>query len=190
MPKYQRPWQHADRHKPEPVPPPGLRPPNDGVTDWRRHGPAAQVLSMPAPEPKPRPVLEVNRLPGQHLAELVEKIGEAAVARQLNVHPKTLYRWLTGRTPLPGRQHLAIKLLLGDLPGTDGAWRGWRFWGGKLLSPAGEAYDPGEILAIGLNRQRVTALEREVHGLRERLQIAEKAVEVLSPAANETRAWG
>lgn len=135
-------------------------------------------------------MLEINALPGRHLRQLVELLGESAVARELNVHPKTLYRWLTGRTPIPGRQHLAIKLLLGDLPGTDGQWNGWMFRQGELVSPGGDRYQPGHVLSLVLLRQQLTAQRQEMDSLRVRLAIAEEALERLAPAANDARAWG
>lgn len=135
-------------------------------------------------------MLEINALPGRHLRQLVELIGDRAVARELNIHPKTLYRWLTGRTPIPGRQHLAIKLLLGDLPGTDGQWHGWRFVRGELVSPAGEAFRAGDILSLILLRQQLTAQRQELEALKVRLAIAEQAVEDLAPAANDARLYG
>jgi hypothetical protein len=189
MPKYSRPWQHADRKPQAPVSPPGLRPLNDGCVDWRTQGPAAEVLAMPVPAPrKPEPKLEINRQPVRDLHALIEKVGELGVCRQLNIHDKTLYRWRTGRVQIPGRQHLAIKALLGDLPGTAGKWSGWSFWEGKLCSPAGEAFDAGQVLSLGLLRQQLSARDREIHELKVRLAIAENAVERLAPAANEARA--
>lgn len=135
-------------------------------------------------------MLEINQIPGRHLRQLVELVGERAVARELNIHPKTLYRWLTGRTPIPGRQHLAIRMLLGDLPGTDGQWHGWRFVRGELVSPAGEAFRAGDILSLILLRQQLTAQRQELEALKVRLVIAEQAVEDLAPSANDSRAWG
>ena len=135
-------------------------------------------------------MLEINARPGRDLHQLIERIGERAVARELNIHPKTLYRWKTGRVPIPGRQHLAIKLLLGDLPGTDGHWTGWGFVRGELVSPGGDRYRPGDVLSLILLRQQLTAQRREVEELRIKLAISEEALERLAPAANEARAWG
>ena len=135
-------------------------------------------------------MLEINALPGRHLRELIERIGERAVARELNIHPKTLYRWATGRTPIPGRQHLAIKLLLGDLPGTEGRWSGWGFVRGELVSPGGDRYQPGDVLSLIILRQQLTAQRQELERLKIRLAIAEQAAETLAPAANESRAFG
>lgn len=189
MPKYSRPWQHADRKTQAPVSPPGLRPLNDGCVDWRTQGPAAEVLAMPAPAPRrPEPKLEINRIPVKDLHALIEKVGELGVCRQLNVHQKTLYRWRTGRVPIPGHQHQVIRLLLGDLPGTAGKWSGWSFWEGKLCSPAGETFDAGQVLSLGLLRQQLAARDREIHELKVKLAIAENAIEHLAPAANDSRA--
>lgn len=182
MPKYTRPWKRS-----EPVQAPGLRPLNDGCVDWRHQGPAAEVLKMPPRVARAQPVLEVNRLPLKDLNTLIEKVGELGVCRQLNVHEKTLYRWRTERSAIPGRQHLAIKALLGDLPGTAGAWSGWRFWEGKLCSPAGDAFSAGQVLALGLLRQQLAAQQREIHDLKVKLAIAENAIENLAPAANDAR---
>jgi hypothetical protein len=135
-------------------------------------------------------MLEINARPGRHLNELIERIGERAVARELNIHEKTLYRWKTGRVPIPGRQHLAIRLLLGDLPGTDGQWTGWGFVRGELVSPGGDTYRAGDVLSLIILRQQLTAQRRELEALKIRLAIAEEAVERLAPAANDSRAWG
>lgn len=133
-------------------------------------------------------MLEINALPTLHLAQLVEQIGERQVCRELNIHEKTLYRWRTGRSKVPGRQHLAIRALLGDLPGTAGQWSGWMFKGGKLWSPEGNPFSAGDLLASLFNAQRIGALEQENRALRVRLAIAEEAVERLAPAANEAAA--
>ena len=135
-------------------------------------------------------MLEINARPGRDLRAALERIGESRLCFELNIHPKTLYRWKTGRTPIPGRQHLAIKLLLGDLPGTEGRWTGWGFVRGELVSPGGDRYEPGEILSLVLLRQQLTAQRREIEQLRIKLAIAEEAVERLAPAANESRAFG
>lgn len=187
MPRYTRPWQHADRSPKVPVEPPGLRPPNDGVTDWRTQGPAAQVLALEARQPPkaPPPKLESPGIPQRDLERLIELEDERYVLRSLNVHEKTLYRWRTGRVPIPGRQHLAIKLLLGELPGTEGRWSGWRFSRGALVAPGGEAFQPGDVLSLGLLRQQLTAQRRELEALQVKLAIAEHALKAYTGAANE-----
>jgi hypothetical protein len=137
-----------------------------------------------------RPTLEVNALPGRHLRALIELIGQKRVERELNVHRTTIKRWLKGEVTIPGHQHQVIRMLLGDLPGTCGKWNGWRFHDGVFVSPGGDTYRPGDILALVILRQQLTAQRREIEDLRVKLAIAENAIEHLAPAANEARAWG
>ena len=134
-------------------------------------------------------MLESTARPTRDLHRALDLVGERAVLRALNIHEKTLYRWRTGRCKIPGHQHQAIKMLLGDLPGTDGRWNGWRFHGGELWSPAGDRFEPGHVLSLILLRQQLSAQARELERLRVRLAIAEEAVERLAPAANESRAF-
>lgn len=189
MPKYQRPWHPTQRPRGQAVEPPPLRSRNDDSRNWREQGPAAEVLALAVtPKARPAPVLEINRRPLNDLNALLEKYGEAGVCRELNVYRTTVRRWLSGKVALPGHQHQVIRLLLGHLPGTAGQWEHWSFYRGELISPAGEAYRAGDVMAIGLQRQRVAALEHELYQLRIRLAIAEQAVERLAPAANEARA--
>lgn len=137
-----------------------------------------------------RPRLEINAQPQRELAQALELVGQLALLRALDIHEKTLYRWRTGRCKIPGHQHLAIKMLLGDLPGTDGKWTGWRFQRGELVSPAGETFRAGDVLSLILLRQQLTAQRRELDAMRVRLAIAEQAVETLAPTANDTRLYG
>lgn len=135
-------------------------------------------------------MLEINQIPLRELAHAVELLGERPLLRALDVHEKTLYRWRTGRCKIPGHQRQAIRALLGDLPGTEGRWSGWRFVRGELLSPGGDRFEAGHVLSLVLLRQQLTAQRREIEELRVHLAIAEEAVERLAPAANESRAWG
>lgn len=130
-------------------------------------------------------MLEINALPGRHLRQLLELIGERRVLRELNVHRTTVRRWLKGEVQIPGHQHQVIRMLLGDLPGTAGKWTGWRFHDGLLLSPGGDTYRPGDVLALVLLRQQLTAQRRELDALKIRLAIAEEAERRHAGAANE-----
>lgn len=137
-----------------------------------------------------RPRLEVNAQPLRELAQAIELVGERPLLRTLDIHEKTLYRWRTGRCKIPGHQRQAIRMLLGDLPGTDGKWSGWRFVRGELISPAGDRFAPGHVLSLVLLRQQLTAQRQELEALRVRLAIAEQAVETLAPTANDARLYG
>ena len=113
-----------------------------------------------------RTELEVNRIPQRDLDHLLQTIGQIAVERELNVHRTTVQRWQRGLARIPGAKHQAIRMLLGDLPGTEGEWSGWRFWKGKLWSPGGDQYAAGDVLSLIFLRQQVRALEDEVKKLR------------------------
>lgn len=176
----------------KPVEPPGLRPASDYAPDWRTTGPAAQVLQMPASAAKPaEPVLQSVRRPVQDLRTLIEHLGRQRVERELNVHRTTVLRWLDHKVKIPGHQHQVIRMLLGDLPGTAGKWRGWMFKDGELLSPAGDRFSAGQVLSLVLLRQQLAARDREVAALKVQLAMAEQAL-AHSPgaAANESRAAG
>jgi hypothetical protein len=119
------------------------------------------------------------------LRELIERIGERRVERELNVHRTTIKRWLKGEVAIPGAQHLAIRGLLGDLPGTCGKWTGWRFHEGELLAPGGDSFKPGDVLSLIILRQQLTAQRRELEALKVRLAISEEAERRHTGAANE-----
>jgi hypothetical protein len=134
-------------------------------------------------------MLKINARPGRDLRALLERLGESRLLRELDIHRTTLRRWLKAEVKIPGHQHQVIRLLLGDLPGTDGQWTGWRFDRGLLVSPGGDVYRAGDVLALVLLRQQLTAQRREVEALKIRLAIAEDAVDRLAPAANDSRAF-
>lgn len=130
-------------------------------------------------------MLKTNERPRRDLRLLIDAIGQRQVERALNVHRTTLARWLAGTVRISGADHQAIRCLLGDLPGTAGAWTGWRFHAGLLHSPANDTYEPGEILAVRLQQQRVAALDRENRELKARIRVLEKTLDVMTPAANQ-----
>jgi len=101
----------------------------------------------------PRKPLQVNLQPVLDLQRLIDLEGQHRVERELDVHRTTIQRWLNGQVKIPGAQRLAIHQMLGDLPGTEGAWRGWRFSRGELLSPDGETFGPGELNALAFRRR-------------------------------------
>jgi hypothetical protein len=130
-------------------------------------------------------MLEINALPGRHLRQLLELVGEQRVCRELNVHRATVRRWLKGEVRIPGHQHQVIRMLLGDLPGTCGKWTGWRFHDGELVAPGGDRYRPGDVLSLIILRQQLTAQRRELDALKIRLAITEEAERHHAGAANE-----
>lgn len=132
-------------------------------------------------------MLEVNAQPVRDLRQLIEREGQPYVERQLNVHRTTILRWLHGTVRIPGAQVLAIRSLLGDLPGTAGAWTGWCFRHGKLTSPGGDQFAAGDVLATIFLRQQLTAQKRELDVLRLRVKVLETLTQ---ESANEARLFG
>lgn len=132
-------------------------------------------------------MLEINQRPQRDLRSLIELIGSRRVERELNIHRTTVRRWLSGQTHITGAQALAVRGLLGDLPGTLDRWRGWRFHDGVLLSPAGERFTAGQVMAIGLQRQRIQQLERDLLTARARVALLEQGY---PQAANDNPARG
>ena len=132
-------------------------------------------------------MLEINQRPINDLRHLIDLIGQRAVERELNVHRTTIRRWMLGTTRIPGAQALAVRSLLGDLPGTAACWTGWRFHDGELLAPAGEAFTAGQVMAIGLQRQRISQLERDLLAAKARVALLEQAY---PQAANDQPATG
>lgn len=55
----------------------------------------------------------------------------------------------------------AKKLLAADLSAFDPAWIGWTMKAGKIISPEGWAYAPGEVLSLTLLRAQIAHLETE-----------------------------
>lgn len=193
MPKPPSDWHPAQRHKPLPESP---------VNKARRlrseriarviaeAQTTAEVRPFPVQPERPKaeaPALLSPQIPGRDLRLLVQQIGDRQVLRELNIHEKTLYRWLTGRVQIPGRQHLAIKALLGDLPGTEGKWTGWMFRRGELVSPEGVCFTPGFVRASTMQKSLISSLKQANDKLKIRLAIAEEAVERLAPAANDAQ---
>lgn len=83
-----------------------------------------------------------------------EEIADAA-----GVDISTARRWKrANRLPEPVARLLAITKL-GRLDAIG--WRGWRMVRGELVSPEGWTYQPGEVLALTLLRQRVSVLQAE-----------------------------
>ena len=148
--------------------------------------PRAPVLQAPpvvAPAP---PVLEVNRLPRKNLRLLIDAVGQRQVERDLDVHRTTVKRWLSGEVKIPGAQHLAIRYLLGDLPGTQGAWTGWRFAHGELISPGGDRFTPGRVLVVILQHQQIREMDHALRQAKSRIAQREQTIDRMGPAANES----
>lgn len=107
------------------------------------------------------------------LKELIELHGRDTVERTLNVHRTTVKRWLAGEVKMPEGARALVEGLLGNLPGTDGKWHGWRFWKGELWAPNGQRYVQGDLAAQFFERQQLKHLQNEVVRLKAKLALLE-----------------
>jgi hypothetical protein len=84
------------------------------------------------------------------------------IAEKCGVHPDTARRWKrTGN--VPPAAVIAIRALYEhDLGAISGPWAGWSVRGGELVSPQGDRFTPGLVLAGKYHRQRCAELERAV----------------------------
>jgi hypothetical protein len=89
---------------------------------------------------------------------------------------RTAQRWRReDRAPQWALRVLRI-LLLGELDAVHPTWSGWSLRDGTLQSPEGAAFTPGQIRAIPVRAQHISALELELRELRCALVDAEAAV--------------
>lgn len=116
------------------------------------------------PEKVPRGLVS-RRLPAR-IKPLVEPEGRPLtaaygirsdeVARRCGVDIATARRWKSGVSRIPAT---ASAILARDLAAFDPAWRGWTVRAGKIISPEGWAYSPGEVLSLTFLRSQVANLE-------------------------------
>lgn len=108
------------------------------------------------------------------LRELLELHGRNTVERTLNVHRTTIKRWLDGTVKMPEGARALVEGLLGNLPGTDGKWTGWRFWQGELWAPNNQRYKAGDLAAQHFERQLIKSLQAELVKAKAKLALLER----------------
>lgn len=65
------------------------------------------------------------------------------VAKLLRVTRRTVQYWFSGKVTVPYSAYKLVRIMgLFELPGT--AWKGWRMHSGKLWSPEGHGFVPGD----------------------------------------------
>jgi transcriptional regulator with XRE-family HTH domain len=126
----------------------------------------------------------------REVAALVEEIGPGAAARLCGVHRTTVGRWLSGKVaPPPSALDLLRIAASGQVPGMGGDWLGWRFAAGRLWSPNGVPYSPGDLMAQQYERPLIRALQRKVSELEARIVRMTKAAAQVDPAGNDSAIW-
>jgi hypothetical protein len=84
------------------------------------------------------------------------------IARVCQVHPDTARRWKRQGNAPAGALALIRSLWEHDLGGISEVWAGWIVRQGELVSPQGDCFTPGMVLAGQYHRERSKALEREL----------------------------
>lgn len=83
------------------------------------------------------------------------------IAERAGVHRATVRRWRASRKFPLALERLAAIELEGELGMIHKGWHGWRLTAaGQLVSPDGEHYTPGVILALALRIQQSHERER------------------------------
>lgn len=86
----------------------------------------------------------------------------AVIAETCQVHPDTARRWKRqGSAPAPALA-LIRALYNHDLGAISPVWVGWSIVKGNLVSPQGDKFAPGVVLAGKYHRQRAADMELEI----------------------------
>jgi Phage protein len=110
----------------------------------------------------------------QEIGRLVDQVGPESVMRELGVHRTTIMRWRHSKVTIPPAQLMALRALAYAV-GTDPAWEGWRFRSGKLWSPEGYSFTPGELQGLPYKYGLLDSLREENRALRNALGLLERA---------------
>lgn len=119
------------------------------------------------------------------------RLHPSAAPEYFRVNRTTFMRWQTGQARIPWTAYRCAELdLAGTMPIAAGPdWSGWRFIGGKLVSPENQCFSVGEIRNIpwqytieaGLRRElrlttaRESALTEQLRAVAEKSTLAETA---------------
>jgi hypothetical protein len=84
------------------------------------------------------------------------------ITRACQVHPDTARRWKRQGHAPAGALALIRALWEYELGPVSAPWAGWCLRQGDLVSPQGDRFSPGLVLAGQYHRERARALEREL----------------------------
>lgn len=98
-------------------------------------------------------------------------VGESRALAVLQINRTTLGRWLAGQVKVPHSAALVLRQLAeGIPPGGSDHWRGFRFQGNDLVTPAGDHIAARRLESLlwveGMRAGQIAALEREIAELR------------------------
>lgn len=98
-------------------------------------------------------------------------VGEARALAVLQINRTTLGRWLSGQVKVPHAARLVLRQLSEGIPPEGGPhWRGFRFVGNDLVTPAGDQISARRLESLAwvqdMRAAQIAALEREIAALR------------------------
>lgn len=125
----------------------------------------------------------------QEVNRLIEQVGERRLMRELSLHRTTIMRWRRGKVTVPPAQLRALRAMAYDV-GVDTDWEGWRFHNGKLWSPSGIYYTPGELESLVYVYGERDALRAEVAQLRAQIAALSVDPHVRGDSANDAAITG
>lgn len=102
-------------------------------------------------------------------------VGESRALAALQINRTTLGRWLAGQVKVPHSAALVLRQLAeGIPPGGSDHWRGFRFDGNDVVTPAGDRIAARRLESLswveGMRAGQIAALEREIADLRGQLE--------------------
>lgn len=84
------------------------------------------------------------------------------ITKACQVHPDTARRWKRQGHAPAGALALIRALYEHELGSVSPPWEGWCLRKGDLVSPSGDRFSPGTVLAGKYHRERARSLEREL----------------------------
>lgn len=110
-------------------------------------------------------------------------VGEARALEILQVNRTTLGRWLQGKTQVPHAAAVVLRFYAEGVPPACGEdWRGFRWSGNSLYTPAGREVSARELEGLQYVHAHADALARRVR----ELQAVIASLQRLGGAANDS----
>ncbi len=124
------------------------------------------------------------------IEQLIEVVGLQETINVCRVHRTTVGRWIKGQVKPPASALVTLRLLAwGKHPREDRAWEGWIFRRGKLVSPDGDEFEPGDVKALRYLHPLVKSQRKRIEELEAQIVALTREVARADPAANDLAVW-
>jgi hypothetical protein len=129
---------------------------------------------------------KTEELPPVHW--LIDEIGLRRSAALCGVHRTTALRWKHGKVRAPASAVAVLySALTSNNPGPQ--WQGWKLSGEFFISPAGDKFTPGDILAGPWERAALASAQAKIQKLESQLIAATRAAAAVDVAGNDSAIW-